>query len=177
MFRPGNWSNETYGTPSEQVGRRLLERLLEETVGTPIGDYTYTQIFSGITCYFGLFLVFLELLLAVYIARATRESLERPWFIKQFGYFYDTLKIGSWTSKIFNLTYILRRVFQSFIYMFMNQYPAQQIQLTLLINLGFCIYVGNCRPFILLAQNKTEFVNESLILMITVNLCVFTDFC
>ena len=115
LYRPGNWLSYYNINPEEYLGEDSVSsgrrRLDDHLIDTLIGKYTYTQIWTASICYFGILLIFLELVLAFVILFADKHTLEYSRFKRQFGYFYESLKSDSKWARFFNVSFILRRLF------------------------------------------------------------------
>lgn len=71
--------------------------------------------------------------------------------------------------------YMLRRLLYLFIFWYIS-HPVAQFQLLMIINFCSLVYCAHHRPFLFRLQNYYEWYNQLSILLVTILMCMFTDF-
>ena len=59
----------------------------------------------------------------------------------------------------------------------LKEYSSQQLQVLMISNMVYLVYIGKNYPFVDRADNKFEFLNEFALGMVTIYYVIFTDFC
>ena len=153
---------------------------LEQPQMEGMGEMTEAQIgTSRISSFVGLLagcMVFLLFFFSIYITRVPESKLETKSFTTKFGFMYEVLHLSK-KARSLNIVFIWRRVIVCFVYIYLSSFPGQQIQFTMAQNLFYCIYLGIFLPYNSTPTNRKELTNEIFILLITVNLVIFTDHC
>ncbi|CDW72414.1 UNKNOWN [Stylonychia lemnae] len=89
----------------------------------------------------------------------------------QFGSLYANVKTEQFTSYLYNVAFILRRLQFAIMIVFVGNYPCIQIMTQIWVSFMCIFYVFSQKPFIEKSDNITEFFNEMTILLV---LCFLT---
>jgi hypothetical protein len=99
--------------------------------GVDSGD-EFTESFATATGYSCLIMVIILLSLAFRLMLKSSEDLQERASNKKFGVLYENLKTTKKSSLFFNVVFIYRRIVVCFVYLFLVNIPAIQIQFHIL---------------------------------------------
>ena len=97
-------------------------------------------------------------------------------FQRVFGNLLLNLKFRTISQKLYNLVFILRRIIAS-VALDLKNYSGQQLQLIMLTNLLYLIYIGKTEPFVERSANNLAIANEYAIGILVYFFVIFTLFC
>ena len=103
-------------------------------------------------------------------------SLEDENTKKQFGSTYEELRMNSKAALLFNVIYMVRRLFFAAVAVFLDSLPSIQVALVILHCLLVLMYLVRVRPFADPVMNIMEILNEAFIMAATYHLLIFTEF-
>jgi hypothetical protein len=89
---------------------------------------------------------------------------------------YEELNVKKKVSLGFNLFFVFRRIIYVQTGFMLSNYPSQQLQVLLLMNLFNQIYIGNYTPMISRSRNRFEFFNDICVYLVTCHFLFFSDF-
>ena len=92
------------------------------------------------------------------------------------GAAYGDIRINSKAALLYNVIYMLRRLFIAFVAIMLKKYSYLQVQLMVLHSLLVLIYIAAVRPFELPLMNRMEIFNEFCILLAATHLYWFTNY-
>lgn len=95
---------------------------------------------------------------------------------KRFGSTYEELRMNSKAALLFNVIYMLRRLFFASVAVFLTNMPSLQVVLVICHCLVVMMYLVRVRPFADPIMNYMEILNEAFILGATYHMLIFTDF-
>ncbi len=96
--------------------------------------------------------------------------------VEAYGSTYNEIRSDSKAALMYNVFYMLRRLWIALIATTLKQYSFLQVQLIVLHSIVMTVYVTLFKPFELLLLNKMEVFNEFSILLATLHLFTFTQF-
>jgi hypothetical protein len=92
------------------------------------------------------------------------------------GATYGDLRIDSKAALLYNVVYMLRRLFISGIATLLKKDSYLQVQLMVIHSVFVLVYITAVRPFELPLMNRMEIFNEFCVLLAATHLFWFTDF-
>ena len=92
------------------------------------------------------------------------------------GATYGDIRIDSKAALLYNVVYMLWRLFISVIATLLKKNSYLQVQLMVLHSMLVLVYITAVRPFELPLMNRMEIFNEFCILLAATHLFWFTDF-
>ncbi len=96
--------------------------------------------------------------------------------MERFGSTYSGIKIDDKAALLYNVFYMLRRLWIAFLVTFIKHDSYLQVILFMLHSVLMLTYIGYVKPFELPLLNKLEIFNELSILSATYHLTCFTGF-
>ena len=103
------------------------------------------------------------------------NQLKQKQCIDTFGSLYSGLRIDSKYAVLYNVIYMLRRLYFAHVALDYYSVPFIQIQLLILHSIGLVIFNTLVRPFENRMLNNLEIFNEVCILGAAYHLLLFTD--
>ena len=116
------------------------------------------------------------LLLDLRLLFVSDEILSHSSVISKYGFVYEDLNYTDKFAKLYNFLFVYRRIIVCIFYLYLIDYMEFQIILTVFQNQMMMMLVGSFQPFRQKLINQREMFNEFMILTMTLNLMLFTDF-
>jgi len=104
------------------------------------------------------------------------SSLEEENMKKLFGSTYEELRTNSRAALLFNVVYMVRRLFFAAVTVYLNEWPSIQVILVIFHCLVVLMYLMSVRPFVDPLMNRMEIMNEIFIMAAAYHMLIFTDF-
>ncbi len=103
-------------------------------------------------------------------------SLKDQSSVDAYGSTYNEIRVDSKSALMYNVFYMLRRLWIALIATMLKEFSFLQVQLIVLHSIVMTIYVTLFKPFELPLLNRMEVFNEYTIMLATVHLLTFTQF-
>ena len=107
---------------------------------------------------------------------AFKAKLPSPNFKAKFESFYENIDISRKTALLYNVLFILRRLINAAVVIFLMDYPGIQVQILIMISLLLLIYLMFIMPMETKRLNYLEIFNELCVLFSCLHLFIFTDY-
>jgi len=104
------------------------------------------------------------------------EKLMEPEFNSKYGAFYNDFKIENKGALLYHSVFVIRRYLFALTCVYLTDYPHFQIQLFAMYSIFYLWYLIAVRPFRAEFMNYIEIMNETVILLCSSSLFVFTRF-
>ncbi|CDW86251.1 UNKNOWN [Stylonychia lemnae] len=97
-------------------------------------------------------------------------------FENKWGSIYESLRKEQISTLFWNVIFLFKRLIFAIIAVFMREYPALQILILIMMNLGSMLYIFHTKPFDDAKTNNLEVFNEACVLGISYQILFFTDY-
>ncbi len=133
-----------------------------------------SEIFSSVFSLVIFVWIFLLPILLCFLLKKNFSKLSDQKIIDTFGSTYYDLRQDSKIALMYNVFYMLRRLFFSFLIFVLKSYPYLQIQLLSIHCIPLIMYTFLCNPFNNSTITRLEIFNELSILLSSYHLFAFT---
>jgi hypothetical protein len=97
-------------------------------------------------------------------------------FNRKYGAMFDQMRPGRKIYLLYYVLFSLRRLIFCALAFYCTHLSFFQVQMLMYLNLLVLLYVGGVKPFETRFKNRIEMFNELCICLLTIQMCLFTDF-